>query len=285
MSWQLELIRHTVATRIPFGHQLRRIKRRAFGYPPSPSNVRSTIDNFRHMQAVLAGMGRSFDGATVLEIGSGWFPTIPILLTVTAGAERVIMTDLNVHMDAVTFRTTIRFLQNQFPDDSRFQNIESVTDLPIEYLAPFDERNVKDGSLDYVVSRTVLEHIPPHDLENLLAALRRKLKPNGLMVHIIDNSDHLEHSDKKLSKVNFLTWSDRKHALFNRLQQGGENRLRHHEYPALFRRAGLKVVFEEADVHEPTRERVASLPLAPRYAGMTPEQIAILTSTYALAAD
>lgn len=282
LDWRIQVFKFAVLTRIPFGDFLRRLKRRHFGYEPDPDNIRGTLEAFDQMTAALKAAGRSFDGATVLEIGSGWFPTIPIKLTLD-GAKAVVMTDLNHHMDDVTIAATLRVLRRSFPADHRLNALTDISDLPITYLAPFDARNVPDGSIDFVISRTVLEHVPPGDLEGLLSILRSKLKPDGLMVHFIDHSDHLEHQDKTISKLNFLTWSVRKHNLVNYLIKAGENRLRHHEYPALFERAGLRVVSDVAHVHEQTLERVATLSLAKPYSEMSAVQLSALSSIYVLA--
>jgi len=169
------------------------------------------------------------------------------------------------------------------PANRTLHAIDTIDDLPITYLAPFDPSAVPDGSVDFVISRTVLEHIPPDDLVNLFLALRPKLSPQGLMIHLVDHSDHLEHTDKSLSKINFLTWSVRKHAFVNSLTREGENRLRHHEYLPVFEMTGYQLVTTIADVHEPTRAIAKSLPLVAPYSDMTSDQLATLSSLYVLA--
>ena len=281
MDWRLKVAKQTILARVPFGHALRRFKRKYIGYEPDPGNLQNTLSCLKKMQWALNTLNRSFEGATVLEIGSGWFPTIPIMLGV-GGARRVLMSDLNPHMDAVTFASTLRFLKDVMPTNQRLNAISTLGDLPITYLAPFDAGAVPDGTIDFVISRTVLEHIPPGDLANLLIALHPKLSPSGLMVHLVDHSDHLEHTDKSISKINFLTWSGRKHALVNSLTRAGENRLRHHEYQPIFEMAGYQVVTTTSEVHEPTRAIAKSLRLVPPFSGMSLDQLATLTTLYVL---
>ncbi len=281
MDWRWKVGRQAVLARLPFGRGLRRLKRRMVGYRPDPGNLRDTLQNWSQMRAALSHAGGSIEGATVLEIGTGWFPTIPVLQCLQ-GAKHVYMSDLNVHLDDVSFAATLAFLRGVFPEDERLRAIRSRSDLPLTYLAPFDVNVLADGSIDLVTSRTVLEHIPPDVLVQLLKALRPKLSPRGRMVHLVDHSDHLEHSDKSISKINFLTWPERKHAWVNRLTREGENRLRHHEYPALFAEAGYRVTLEQDKVHEPTRRLAKSLPLQPHYAAMTAEQLATMASLYVL---
>lgn len=282
MDWRLQIIKKAVFSRIPFGNRLRRLKRRLWGYEPHPGNLDYTLKNLELMRAELKSLGRSFRGSRVLEIGSGWFPTIPLMLAME-NVEHVYMTDLVPHMDDITFGSTLRYLNRRYAESGFFNNISCLEDVPISYLAPFEPAQVSDGSLDFIISRTVLEHIPPAEISEFFSVLRPKLKPDGLMVHVIDNSDHLEFSDKSISRIHFLTWGKRKHSFINFLMKDGENRLRHHEYPPLFERAGFRVLREKTMLHAPTRDQVGTLRLASPYSGMSPEQLAVLTSVYVLA--
>lgn len=282
MDWRLKVGRQAILTRLPFGRLLRVTKRRLVGYRPNPANLSDTLKNWSQMRAALSHTGGSIEGATVLEIGTGWFPTIPILQCLQ-GAKHVYMSDLHAHLDDVSFAATLDFLRRVDPAEPRLRGIRSRKDLPLTYLAPFDVNTLADGSIDLVTSRTVLEHIPPDELVRLLKSLRPKLSARGRMVHLVDHSDHLEHADKSISKINFLTWPEHRHAWVNRLTREGENRLRHHEYPPLFALAGYRLLLEQDKIHEPTRQLAKSLPLQWRFAAMTPEQLATMSSLYVLA--
>lgn len=159
MDWRLKVARQAVLARIPFGYGLRRIKRKVFGYQPNLGNLRETLACWRQMRDGLERAGGSVEGATVLEIGTGWFPTIPVMQCL-AGAKHVYMSDLNVHLDDVSFAATLDFLRRELPDEPRLREIQSRRDVPVSYLAPFDVNAIPDGSIDIVSSRTVLEHIP-----------------------------------------------------------------------------------------------------------------------------
>lgn len=282
MGWKMHVARLAVSNRIPFGSELRSLKRRAFGYAPSESNLRDTVATFHSMRQAIEAQGHSLHDARVLEIGSGWFPVIPILCK-AHGARSVLMTDLHRHMDDVTVRATEDYLERSGAiQGRRFSSLRAMKEAGIDYAAPLDLSRVGSGSVDLVLSRTVLEHIPPAQIVALHAALRPKVASQGLWVHQVDNSDHLEHRDKSISRLNFLTWSERKHELLSAIMKTGENRLRHHEYGPLFERAGLMVLADIKDLHAATLVRAKSLPLKPPYDVMAPEDLAILTSMFVL---
>lgn len=281
MNYKQLLVKKSLVGRVPFADKLRQIKRKILGYPPNADHLELTLHNYERIKYFLERSDGELSGKIVLEIGSGWFPTIPILL-VRDGAKKVFMSDLNVHMDDITFQATASYLKNRYPNNDFIRNIMGFSSLPIEYLAPFNSAALTDKSLDIVMSHAVLEHIPKSDIYNLFSSLRPKISDNGIMIHMVDHSDHFEHYDKSISRINFLTWNEEKHALINYLIKDGENRMRHHEYHQVFQDAGFKVVNEEADLHKQTLENVKFLDLVYPYSKMSPEQLAILTSIYVL---
>ncbi len=281
MYWKQLIVKKSIVARIPFSGKLREIKRKIFGYSPDSSNLELTINNYERIKSAIEKSGESIKGSIILEIGSGWFPTIPILL-VRDGAKKVIMSDLNVHMDEITFGETAAYLKNRFPNDDYIQSLTNFASLPIHYLAPFHISSLSDRSLDIIISRAVLEHIPKSKMYNLFSSLRPKVSDAGLMVHLVDHSDHFEHQDKSITKVNFLTWSEEKYALINYLIKYGENRMRHHEYQKVFIDSGYEVINEEFDLDTRTLEAVTGLDLVYPYSKMQPEQLATVTSIYSV---
>jgi hypothetical protein len=102
------------------------------------------------------------------------------------------------------------------------------------------------------------------------------------MVHVVDHSDHFEHCDKSISKINFLTWSEERHALVNFLIKDGENRMRHHEYYQIFEDAGYELVNEQTILDQKTLQLVEELNLVYPYSIMRPEDLAVVASIYTL---
>jgi SAM-dependent methyltransferase len=117
----------------------------------------------------------------------------------------------------------------------------------IDYKSPADATNLNlpAGSIDFHVSYAVLEHMPREIVEATLKEARRLLRPRGLLLHVIDPSDHFSHDDDSITAINFLQFSDDewRRLAGNRFMY--HNRLRAHEYVQLFEDAGLEIVFNK----------------------------------------
>ena len=121
-------------------------------------------------------------GRVVLEVGSGWWPIIPLMMRL-AGAHRVYLVDtqrlldvqllrgiagkLREHADAIAVRlgadaAYVRAMLD-CPDDAPLA--ELLEHFRLVYLAPADATALAldDGSIDIAISRAVFEHIPPVD--------------------------------------------------------------------------------------------------------------------------
>jgi hypothetical protein len=97
--------------------------------------------------------------------------------------------------------------------------------------------------------------------------------------HIIDNSDHWEHSDKTLSRLNFLRFSE---AVFRWTYWNGlnyQNRLRHSQYIDFLNAAGFSILAEEGPVDPAALSSLQNIPLAAPFRKFTPEDLAILTTS------
>ena len=288
MKWQLQVLRGAVKTAMPFQPTLRRLKRSVSTYTPSLDNLNTTLDDLSELINLLRTTGRDVKGRTILEIGSGWFPVIPILYIIL-GAPRVVMSDLNRYMDDGTFRSARDYIrQNADRVADRLQidplhivdvleGANTLADLGLDYRVPFDTRDQPSGSMDLITSRTVLEHIPADALAGLLPDWARLLSADGVMAHAIDMSDHFEHSDKTISRVNFLCFSARVWRLINAASDY-QNRLRHSDFLSLFARHNLDVLALKTDTDDRARRDLARLELAPPFDRMSPDDLAILTS-------
>ena len=119
------------------------------------------------------------------------------------------------------------------------EEVKTIKDLEnfynIRYLAPFklDQFLESNEKFDICISTNTLEHIPEKDLNNIFFTLKKIISENKFVSSIIDYSDHYSHTDKNISKLNFLKYSDHSWQKYNNpyLYQ---NRLRHQDYEKIF---------------------------------------------------
>jgi ubiquinone/menaquinone biosynthesis C-methylase UbiE len=117
----------------------------------------------------------------------------------------------------------------------------------ITYIAPCDaaNTNLSDESIDFHTSNAVFEHIPLSILENILEEGNRIIKKEGLFIHNIDYSDHFAYSDKNISPINFLQYSDQEWNKYAGNYHAYVNRLRHDDFISLFKKARHEFLFIE----------------------------------------
>jgi hypothetical protein len=251
---------------------------------------------------MLARAGVSVRGEVALEIGTGWLPIIPLLLR-AAGAATVYMVDTTRYLNA---RLVMAVLEQLRALPASVFAVEGVTDpdkmqhemvalharassgdsldtlltkLGLRYAAPATVRllSLPTGSVRVFSSRAVLEHIPLPVISDIYQEMKRLLHPDGAMVHTIDHSDHWQHFDRAISRINFLTLGDRFWSLANS-RIAYQNRARVQEHVRLVKDAGFSIL-ELAAVPDPVVLRdVQRLELLPHYRAMKPEDVAVMTS-------
>lgn len=267
---------------------------------------RTWFDEFALEQGMIAlnmlkEEGFDLQGKTALEFGSGRRPILPLLFRL-AGCQKVILCDLFRIMNRESLVHSIQEMKKRSPQISAHLGIDperleeilfndndlSLTDLlqknGLEYRAPFDVRQTgfPDQSLDMIFSRTVLEHIPEGDLALIMREMRRIVKPGGAMVHIIDTSDHWQHFDRGLSRINFLKFSPGWWNVINS-PLAYQNRLRSCEHVKIIKEAGFRIGSIKTEIHEKSLEDMKTMKIHPDFSGrFTPEELAVI-STYLIA--
>ncbi len=297
MRWKVRCAINTCKALTPFHQRLRELKRSRTAYVADAPNELVTVEQGL-LQIDWIGAERRVDSATVLEIGTGWEPLIPILFSL-AGAKRIYTCDQNRLCAIAGVQAAFQCMRRHKAlimerldlSDAAFEKalavnldagLETLLDqLRITYLAPCDCRQtpLPDGSVDAVVSRAVMEHIPPEVIRSIFADSFRLLSPSGLMCHIIDNSDHWQHVDRSISRVNFLKYPDWLFRWTCINDQDYQNRLRHPEHVRLMTDNGFVVAREECEPDPASLAALGSLRVDARFAGFTREELAVLTST------
>ncbi|HEY6148916.1 MAG TPA: class I SAM-dependent methyltransferase, partial [Gaiellaceae bacterium] len=153
----------------------------------------------------------------------------------------------------------------------------------ITYLAPRDARatGLEAGSIDFITSTDVCEHIPEADLAQIFRECKRLLKPGGTISCRIDLQDHYAYFDPSLSRYHFLRFSDRAWSLVNSPLHF-QNRLREPDYRRLLEEAALEVVsWTPSGPSDEGLAELEAMELAPRFRnGYTPEQLGVTVLSF-----
>jgi SAM-dependent methyltransferase len=245
-------------------------------------------------------VGCSPIGATFLEVGTGRRINT-ILAFWLLGAEKVVTLDLNPYLKEELVRADLEYIvKNKSEIENLFENrifnnrLDALLEfvefpyqmksllkfLNVEYIALGDASHLSlpDSSVDFHTSYTVLEHIPPEIIKAILKEGQRILKQDGLFVHCIDYSDHFSHSDKSISSVNFLQFSDNYWDKIAGNRYMYMNRLRHDDFIDLFQNLNCKILMNEPDVDKNLIVQKLSFDLDARFKSKSDEVISTVGS-------
>lgn len=201
------------------------------------------------------------------EVGTGRSLVIPLAYWLM-GARRVLTVDLHPYLkdaivmrDLAWFRAHAERARGLFGSHLRPERFKALLALAaakpsladvfercsIAYHAPCDasRTGLPPHSVDFHTSYTVLEHVPPDSIVDILREGMRIITTGGLFVHRVDYSDHFAHGDRRISMVNFLRYSDADWARLAGNRYAYTNRLRHDDYLDLFRRAGHRILIAD----------------------------------------
>lgn len=216
--------------------------------------------------SLLSGEIFPLQGSSLVEIGSGWHPLLPILLH-GLGAERVVMTDVARHMRADYANQAVEYLRRDGEDlisgfsvdQERFKTrIEALAggadgifdrfrNAGMEYLSPLDFRDTgfKDGEFDCVFSNSCLGYVPFPLLAGIFTEAARIVRPDGFFVNNIHVYDDFCRDGSEITPVNFLRFSEHE---WNRVGNSGihhQSRLRPRDYVKIASEAGFEILRED----------------------------------------
>jgi SAM-dependent methyltransferase len=209
-----------------------------------------------------------------LEIGTGWYPIVPIGLYLF-GFEEIVSVDISDLLTTQAVHDTIERYDAYLTsgrlssyltkiDMARFARLKELLTSTEPAHALLQKINIKvligdarqidrpDDSFDLVNSNNTFEHIYPEILIDIVKEFKRLLKPTGIMSHQIDMSDHFAHLDKSITIYNFLRYSDKEWSLIDNTIQP-QNRLRVADFRKIFHDLGLKIIQEQnrdGDIHQ-----------------------------------
>jgi SAM-dependent methyltransferase len=157
---------------------------------------------------------------------------------------------------------------------------QRLQELNLVYLAPCDCGSLpfEPGSVDIVISRDVLEHIPPPIIENIFREAHRILRAGGIMLHLVDHSDHWSHRDSRINAVNFLRYPDWLFKLTCVHPQHYQNRLRHSQYRTIIERTGFRLKSEEGTVDPECLQSLSTMPITRKFRSFDSKDLATVNS-------
>jgi SAM-dependent methyltransferase len=260
------------------------------------------VDSFKAGASMVDWIKRSGQeavGKSFVEVGTGRTVNLPIALWL-CGAGRIVTVDLHQYLSAALVAESNQFVRQHRhqvrelfgnwaqtpPFQERFDQLmnssggldDTLKAMNIEYISPGDAAKLpfQDGSFDFHISHAVFEHIPGPELLNILIEARRVLVPKGLLLHIIDPSDHFSHDDGSITAVNFLQFSENEWHKLAGNPFTYHNRMRASEYLELFARAGVHVEWQQQSIDEPSLQALRNgFQLSAQFQHVAPEDLAV----------
>jgi len=213
---------------------------------------------------------KSLPDCSVLELGTGLYPVIPIGLYLS-GTSKVWTIDtvplLRPDSLLAVLRLFIEYAKSgrlfEFIPYVRKDRIANLAEAsgktsnfhPNELLKQFNiyaincdarDTKLKDNSIEFFVSNNTLEHIRNDVIQSIFTEFRRLSASFSVMSHYIDMIDHYHYFDKSLSFFNFRKFSSNVFRIFNNsLHYQNRNTLS--EYISLHQNAGFKILYNLAE--------------------------------------
>jgi len=236
---------------------------------------------------------------SVLELGTGWYPIIPIGLYL-CGATRVWTID-RTHLLS---RTRVKEVLRLFVKYAEIGNLVKIlpwirTDRIVKLRNALEETGFSSGpdileklniyaivcdaretglegsSIDFIESNTTLEYIPKDIVKGIFIEYRRLASPTALMSHFIVTGDHYADFDKSITPFNFLRYPNWQWRLFNNSLHY-QNRLRISDYRRIHQTAGFKILHEYNDKGSP--EHLDNIPIAREFRHYSKDDLLIIRS-------
>jgi hypothetical protein len=253
-----------------------------------------------HMEQLQRCGSTATNGSfSAFELGTGWFPTVPIGLFL-CGAREVWTWDIAPLLRRDRLKHTIRrFLEleqgqglgghfHALPERlTRLREVMALCESP-EGLEPAEllERlgiyyrignasrsGLPPQSVDLIVSDVVFEYLSPEELFEILKEFRRIAAPGAVMSHTISLDDQYAAYDSAITQFNFLRFSDWAWRWLNN-PIIPLNRLRISDYRRAFSESGFQVVDETSQRGDPAE--LARTPLAARFRGYSIEDLLVI---------
>jgi SAM-dependent methyltransferase len=242
----LKILAKIVLSRLPFDYRFwQRLSLFRHGAMDDPAYV---LRNFiRHYKAAGApGSGQAF---TALELGPGDSLASALVVTGLGGGYCWLVDAGDFALkDIAIYQNIAAELRKKGVSAPHLQEASDTAAMLDQCRARYlsnglsSLRTIAEGSVDFIWSQAVLEHIRRDEFADTMKELRRVMKPNGACSHRIDLRDHLDAGLNNLRFPSAVWESD-----FLATSGFYTNRVGYGEMLAAFRSAGFEVEVGQVD--------------------------------------
>lgn len=305
MNWKLKALITDLVSRLPSAISTEayyQIQRHSGGLKKGTLNPTVKFEMAARMCGLIREHGRSHVARFFLEIGTGRRINLPVALWL-CGAEKVLTLDITRLLTEELVKEDMQYIKNNqaeirsslssFMDEHRFIELQRLLSASwrlkdllklcnIEYLAPGDATNLKlpSRSVDFQVSVSAFEHIPPDTLEKIINECNRVLKDDGLFINIVDFRDHFYYSDKTISPINFLQFSDEQWKRIAGNKFAYTNRFRIDDVLSLIKTSGQRILAMHCTNDDSVLDLIKNgkLSLHPKFKNKSAEELSTMDS-------
>lgn len=216
----------------------------------------------------------------IFEIGTGRMPMIAVGYWLM-GAAKTITIDINRYVRSDLLDDVGMFVRENTPQiqglfgslldrerlgqlvhlfQQKHYSLESLMNLCcVQYHAPYDAcyTELEAASIDMVTSNEVLGQVRYDLLPKIFEEASRILRRDGISIHRIDYSDPFFYADSRISRINFLKFSDKSWEKIASNRYAYANRLRHDDFIRMFESAGHAVLLSEPKTDPDSTELLA----------------------------
>jgi hypothetical protein len=223
----------------------------------------------KHLESYFATAGDARSGFSVFELGTGWYPILPIGLYL-CGASRIWTMDIDPLLTVEATHKALQFYSRYAEQDRlagwlpwiQAARLRAVIGLAqagprasaSEMLRPLkiypmvgDARRVKlaSGSVDFFLSNGVLQHIPEEVLTGIFTEFRRLAAARAFMSHQVYFGDPFVGFDPAVNVFNLLRFSGPMWKLIDNSLKP-HSRLRLNDYRRIHRTSGWPILTEDS---------------------------------------
>jgi hypothetical protein len=283
MDWRLKGTIQKVLGHLPGGERIHYLlQQRGGGLTNFAAECDMKVDDWSLMMGHLATSGIAVAGATLMEMGTGWYPTFPLCLHL-AGAARVHTVDLNPYLKPEkTIALAERLLETHVPLIAQLANREPSA---IEARLLEVTRALRGGATIGAATGGGVAYHAPSDaaqtglapgpvIESCLVEAQRILRAGGIVFHSVNCGDHYAYTDATIDQLHYLQYSEAAWDKWNN-EFLYQNRLRASDFTDMARAAGFAI---EIDTSRALPERLAALDkleVDPCFAKYSRDQLAI----------